>query len=144
MCSNDRKRGVHGPDVAAFLKELAEEDSGTHRIVSERDGVSTELWLEGGEVRSREASSTTAFEAAARSGFAGLVPKLERELGGLEAADLDGIETEIRDVTHSSGAAMCKALLERVDARLPEIRQADGAAPEVRQVLRLAPGAGAG
>ncbi len=105
--------------MAASLKELAEKVSGTLRIVCERDGVSTELWLEGGEVRSREASSMAAFEAAARSGFAGLVPKLERELGGREAADLDGIETAIRDATHSSGAAMCKALLERVDAELP-------------------------
>ncbi len=60
-----------------------------------------------------------AFEAAALSGFGKLVPKLERELGGKEVADLDGIEIAIRDVTHSSGAAMYKSLLERVDAALP-------------------------
>ncbi len=106
MCGNDRKRDIHGPGVAASLKERAEKVSGTLRIVCVRDGVSTELWLEGGEVRSREAA--------------------------------------IRDAAHSSGAAMCKALLERADARLPEMRRADGAGPEVRQVLRFAPGAGAG
>ncbi len=126
MCGSDNEPGSHDPDVAASLKDLARKGSGKHRIVCESGGVSTEYWLEGGEVRSRDvpsagqaASSMAAFEAAAHSGFADLAPKLESDLGGKEVADLDGIEIAIRDVTHSSGAAMYKSLLERVDAELP-------------------------
>ena len=126
MCGSDNEPGPHDPDVVASLKELAGKGSGKHRIVCESDGVATEYWLEGGEVRSREvpsagqaAPSMAAFEAAALSEFAALVPKLESELDGKEVADLDGIEIAIRDVTHSSGAAMYKSLLERVDAELP-------------------------
>ena len=126
MCDSDNEPGSHDPDVVASLKELATKGSGKHRIVCESDGVATEYWLEGGEVRSREvpsagqaAPSMAAFEAAALSEFAALVPKLESELDGKEVADLDGIEIAIRDVTHSSGAAMYKSLLERVDAELP-------------------------
>jgi len=112
--------------VVASLKKLAGKGVGRYRIVCESDGVSTEYRLEGGEVRSRDVPSVgqsvpsmAAFEAAALSGFATLVPKLEDELGGREVADLDGIEIAIRDVTHSGGAAMYKSLLERVDAGLP-------------------------
>lgn len=127
MCGKDNEPGFRDPDAVEYLKGLARKNvSGTHRIVCEHDGVSTEYWLEGGEVRSRTipsaaqaASSMAAFEAAALSGFAKLVPNLERELGGKEVADLDGIEIAIRDVTHSSGAALYKSLLERVDAELP-------------------------
>ena len=126
MWGSDKERGSHDPDVVASLKELAGKGSGKHRIVCESDGVATEHWLEGGEVRSREvpsvgqaAPSMAACEAAALSEFAALVPKLESELDGKEVADLDGIEIAIRDVTHSSGAAMYKSLLERVDAELP-------------------------
>ena len=126
MCGKDNEPGFRDPEAVRYLKGLAgREVSGTHRVVCERDGVATEYWLEGGEVRSREvpsagqaASSMAAFEAAALSGFAGLVPRLEGELGGKGVADLDGIEIAIRDVTHSSGAAMYKSLLERVDAKL--------------------------
>lgn len=126
MCGSENEPGSHDPDVVASLKELVRKGSGTHRIVFESDGVAAEYWLEGGEVRSREVPSTgqaapsmAAFEAAALSEFAALVPKLESELGGKEVADLDGIEIAIRDVTHSSGAAMYKSLLERVDTELP-------------------------
>ncbi len=127
MCGKDNEPGFRDPDAVEYLKGLARKNvSGTHRIVCEHDGVATEHWLEGGEVRSRNipvagqaASPMTAFEAAALSGFANLVPKLESELDGKGVADLDGIEIAIRDVTHSSGAAMCKSLLERVDAELP-------------------------
>ena len=108
----DNEPGPHDPDVVVSLKELAGKGSGKHRIVCESDGVATEYWLEGGEVRSREvpsagqaAPSMAAFEAAALSEFAALVPKLESELDGKEVADLDGIEIAIRDVTHSSSAA---------------------------------------
>ena len=126
MCDSDNEPGSHDPDVVASLKELAGKGSGKHRIVCESDGVATEYWLEGGEVRSREvpsagqaAPSMAAFEAAALSEFAALVPKLESELDGREVADLDGIEIAIRDATHSSGAAMYKSLIERIDAELP-------------------------
>ncbi|MDE0533171.1 MAG: UPF0236 family protein [Albidovulum sp.] len=121
MCGSDNEPGPHDPDVVASLKELAGKGSGKHRIVCESDGVATEYWLEGGEVPSagQAAPSMAAFEAAALSEVAALVPKLESELDGKEVADLDGIEIAIRDVTHSSGAAMYKSLLERVDAELP-------------------------
>ena len=127
MCDRSEEPGFRDPDVVEYLKDLSGKDvSGTRRIVCERDGTATEYWLEGGEVRSREvpsagqaASAMAAFEAAALSGFSDLVPRLESELGGRDAADLDGIEIAIRDVTHSSGAAMYGSLLERVDAALP-------------------------
>ncbi|MDE0695664.1 MAG: hypothetical protein OXH76_07500 [Boseongicola sp.] len=121
MCGSDKERGSHDPDVVASLKELAGKGSGKHRIVCESDGVATEYWLEGGEVPSagQAAPSMAAFEAAALSEFAALVPKLESELDGKEVADLDGIKIAIRDVTHSSGAAMYKSLHERVDAERP-------------------------
>ena len=60
----------------------------------------------------------TAFEAAALSGFAGLVSKLEGKLGGKVFAGPDGVEIAIRVETLSSGAAMYKSLLERVDAEI--------------------------
>jgi len=126
MCSSRNEPGAHDPDVVAFLKALAGKGAGKYRITCESDGIATECRLDGGEVRSRavpsagrSAPSVAAFEAAALSEFARLVPKLENELGGKEVADLDGIEIAIRDVTHSGGAAMYKSLLERVDAEIP-------------------------
>ncbi len=126
MCCGDNEPGSRDPDVVASLRELARKGSGRHRIVCGTDGAAPERWLEGGGVRSRgvpsagrAAPSMAAFGAAALSGFAALVPKLEGGPGGRGVADLDGIEIAIRDVAHSSGAAMYRPLPGRVGAELP-------------------------
>lgn len=89
MCGKDNEPGFRDPDAVEHLKGLARKNvSGTHRIVCEHDGIATEYWLEGGEVRSRDipaavqaASSMAAFEAAALSGFAKLGPEAGERTG---------------------------------------------------------------
>ena len=116
MCSNDMKPGP-GPEVVASLKELAGRGAGSHGIIRESGGVSTEYRLDGGEVRSR--CLPTTFEDAMRSRLAGPAPKPENELAGRDVADLDGIGIAIRDASRGGGSAICASLLEKIDAALP-------------------------
>ena len=113
-------------DVVASLKDLARKGFGAKSITCERDGVITEYRLEEGEIQCRNLSDAApsepaldAFKAAVESEFSGLLPVLHRDLRGKDVADLDGIEIAIRDGAHSSGGAMYKRLLERLDAELP-------------------------
>ena len=126
MCVRGDEPGYHDPEVVKCLKGLAERIvSGTRRVACGHKGIAAEHWLEDGRIRSRyvpaagqAASSMAAFEAAAHSGLKGPVPKLESEPGGKEFADLDGVGIANQDETHSSGAVICKSLLERVNAEL--------------------------
>ncbi len=124
MCGGDNEPGSHDPDVVASLKELARKRSGKRRTVCGNDGAAAECWLEGAEVRSRGIPSAGQAPPMAASGaalpeFAALAPKPESGPGGREVAGPGGTGTAIRDVTHSSGAAMCRPLPGRVDTELP-------------------------
>ena len=72
MRNNDNGLESNDPYIEMVLKNLAKnKGAGNHRVVCESDGVTTEYWLEGGEVRSRAglsaghvAPSVAAFTAA--------------------------------------------------------------------------------
>ena len=123
MSSDGKDPVFRHPDAAAYLKGLSGEEASVHPPLVRRHGDGfVQYWIEGGEVRCREAGSgpsvLQSLLDSVRGNFGGLLPRLEREAGG-PAPDLDSIERALRDGAHESGAAALKAVLEAVDARLP-------------------------
>jgi len=124
--------GPHDPDVVASLKKLAGKEVGRHGIVCESDGFATEYRLEGGTFRVRDAGPETGRRVGRQGGRG---PRRYRDRDpGRDALRRRG------DVQVVARAGRCRAS----DTRLSDMRQADGTAPEVWQILRLAPGARGG
>ena len=113
------------PEAAAFLRSLAAAEAAKHPpLVREHDGVITQYWRDGGEVRCREVEAgeepeMEALLAAVESEFGRSLPRLRAELRGDGVPDLDALETSIREKMLKCGAKACKALLEAYGAELP-------------------------
>ena len=113
------------PEAAAFLRSLTAAEAAKHPpLVREHDGVITQYWRDGGEVRCREVEAgeepeMEALLAAVESEFGRSLPRLRAELRGDGVPDLDALETSIREKMLECGAKACKALLEAYGAELP-------------------------
>ena len=115
----------HGRRFARAASAAIRAEAAKHPpLVREHDGVITQYWRDGGEVRCREVEAgeepeMEALLAAVESEFGRSLPRLRAELRGDGVPDLDALETSIREKMLECGAKACKALLEAYGAELP-------------------------